>query len=144
MGKTEEMLEQIIEKLDEMAGTIQKFGFMLVQIASKFDEAAKGGDVSAKPSVQTVDVDLGPIEERLEEIAKETVKKQDFEELRNEVDKLVGGKIKEAEETVKKATSLLERGLELVDLESSLFDVKTYLEEMILEKKAVEEIEEKE
>jgi hypothetical protein len=144
MGKTEEMLEQIIGKLDEMAGTIQKFGFMLVQIASKFDEVAKGGGVSAKPSVQTVEVDLGPIEERLEEIAKETVKKQDFEELRSEVDKLVGGKIKEAEETVKKATSLLERGLELVDLESSLFDVKTYLEEMILEKKAVEEIEEKE
>ena len=144
MGKTEEMLEQIIEKLDAMAGTIQKFGFMLVQIASKFDEVAKGKGFSAKPSVQTVDVDLGPIEERLEEIAKETVKKQDFEELRTEIDKLVGGKIKEAEETVKKATSLLERGLELVDLESSLFDVKTYLEEMILEKKALEEVEEKE
>ncbi|MFB0544537.1 MAG: hypothetical protein ACETVN_02375 [Asgard group archaeon] len=144
MGKTEEMLEQIIEKLDAMAGTIQKFGFMLVQIASKFDEVAKGKGFSVKPSVQTVDVDLGPIEERLEEIAKEAVKKQDFEELRTEIDKLVGGKIKEAEETVKKATSLLERGLELVDLESSLFDVKTYLEEMILEKKALEEVEEKE
>jgi len=144
MGKTEEMLEQIIEKLDAMAGSIQKFGFMLVQIASKFDEVAKGGGFSSKPSVQTVDVDLGPIEERLEEISKETVKKLDFEELRSEIDKLVGGKIKEAEETVKKATSLLERGLELVDLESSLFDVKTYLEEMILEKKALEEFEDKE
>ncbi|MEX2721678.1 MAG: hypothetical protein Q6362_009770 [Candidatus Wukongarchaeota archaeon] len=144
MGKTEEMLEQILEKIDEMAGSIQKFGFVLVQIASKLDEVAKGGGFGVKTSVQTVDVDLSPIEERLEEIAKETVKKQDFEELRSEVDKLVGGKVKEAEETVKKATSLLERGLELVDLESSLFDVKTYLEEMILEKKALEEIEEKE
>ena len=144
MGKTEEMLEQILEKIDEMAGSIQKFGFVLVQIASKLDEVAKGGGFGVTTSVQTVDVDLSPIEERLEEIAKETVKKQDFEELRSEVDKLVGGKVKEAEETVKKATSLLERGLELVDLESSLFDVKTYLEEMILEKKALEEIEEKE
>jgi hypothetical protein len=144
MGKTEEMLEQILEKIYEMTASIQKFGFVLVQIASKLDEVAKGGGFGVKTSVQTVDVDLSPIEERLEEIAKETVKKQDFEELRSEVDKLVGGKVKEAEETVKKATSLLERGLELVDLESSLFDVKTYLEEMILEKKALEEIEEKE
>lgn len=144
MGKTEEMLEQILEKIDEMTASIQKFGFVLVQIASKLDEVAKGGGFGVKAPVQTVDVDLGPIEERLEEIAKETVKKQDFEELRSEVDKLVGGKVKEAEETVKKATALLERGLELVDLESSLFDVKTYLEEMILEKKALEEIEEKE
>ncbi len=144
MGKTEEMLEQILEKIDEMTASIQKFGFVLVQIASKLDEVAKGGGFGVKAPVQTVDVDLGPIEERLEEIAKETVKKQDFEELRSEVDKLVGGKVKEAEETVKKATSLLERGLELVDLESTLFDVKTYLEEMILEKKALEEIEEKE
>ena len=86
----------------------------------------------------------GVSEERIEEISKDTIKKQDFEELRDEVNKLVGGKVQEAEETIKKVTSLLERGLELVDLESSLFDVKTYLEEMILEKKALEEVEEKE
>ncbi|MFX1465179.1 MAG: hypothetical protein ACFFA5_01725, partial [Promethearchaeota archaeon] len=52
--------------------------------------------------------------------------------IRNELEKLTSGKIKEAEEVMNRSTALLEKGLALVELESLLREIKSYLEELVM------------
>ena len=60
--------------------------------------------------------------------------------IRNELEKLTSGKIKEAEEVMNRSTALLEKGLALVELESLLREIKSYLEELVMSNKVIKDL----
>jgi hypothetical protein len=60
--------------------------------------------------------------------------------IRNELEKLTSGKIKEAEEVMNRSTALLEKGLALVELESLLREIKSYLEELVMGNKVMKDL----
>jgi hypothetical protein len=82
-------------------------------------------------------MDLSPINELKEKLLPllTELKTQDSEvtqsieqhmlNIRNELEKLTSGKIKEAEEVMNRSTTLLEKGLALVELESLLREIKS-------------------
>jgi len=61
-------------------------------------------------------------------------------DIRNELEKLTSGKIKEAEEVMNRSTALLEKGLALVELESLLREIKSYLEELVMGNKVMKDL----
>lgn len=61
-------------------------------------------------------------------------------DIRNELEKLISGKIKEAEEVMNRSTALLEKGLALVELESLLREIKSYLEELVMRNKVIKDL----
>jgi hypothetical protein len=58
--------------------------------------------------------------------------KSDLAELREQVENVASEKIKNAESMQERATNLLEKGMELVELEATLAEIKSLLEERIL------------
>ena len=81
----------------------------------------------------TAAVDLGPIEERLDELTKQLVKREEIDMLAARIEELSSERIKEAQETISRVTALFQSGLEMVKLESTLADVKSLLEETVLQ-----------
>ena len=65
---------------------------------------------------------------------------QHMVDMRNELEKLTSGKIKEAEEVMNRSTTLLEKGLALVELESLLREIKSYLEELVMGNKVIKDL----
>ncbi|MHA2329628.1 MAG: hypothetical protein ACXACR_14020 [Candidatus Hodarchaeales archaeon] len=61
-------------------------------------------------------------------------------DIRNELEKLTSGKLKEAEEVMNRSTTLLEKGLALVELESLLREIKSYLEELVMGNKVIKDL----
>jgi hypothetical protein len=61
-------------------------------------------------------------------------------DIRNELEKLTSGKLKEAEEVMNRSTALLEKGLALVELESLLREIKSYLEELVMGNKVMKDL----
>ncbi len=61
-------------------------------------------------------------------------------DIRNELEKLVSGKIRESEEVMNRSTALLEKGLALVELESLLREIKSYLEELVMGNKVIKDL----
>ena len=82
----------------------------------------------------TANVDLGPIEDRLDELTKKLITREEVERLEKRVEELASERIKEAQETISRVTALFQSGLEMVKLESTLADVKSLLEETVFEK----------
>jgi hypothetical protein len=60
--------------------------------------------------------------------------------IHKELEKLTSGKIKEAEEVMNRSTTLLEKGLALVELESLLREIKSYLEELVMGNKVIKDL----
>ncbi len=67
------------------------------------------------------------------------VTKEDVEEIAAQLKKLSSDKIAKAEAMQERATNLLEKGMELVELEATLAEVKSLLEERILDSKEEEQ-----
>jgi hypothetical protein len=61
-------------------------------------------------------------------------------DIRNELEKLVSGKIRESEEVMNRSTALLEKGLALVELGSLLREIKSYLEELVMGNKVIKDL----
>jgi hypothetical protein len=101
----------------------------LLSTIGKQPIASEGG---ASASGGTATVDLGPIEERLDELQSNLISKTDFDQLVRRVEELNSEKMREAQTTIDRVTSLLEQGLELVRLENTLNDLKSLLEETVL------------
>jgi hypothetical protein len=83
--------------------------------------------------VITAAVDLGPIEERLDELTKKLVTREEINRLEARIEELSSERIREAQETIARVTALFQSGLEMVKLESTLADVKSLLEETVLQ-----------
>ena len=144
MGKEEELLRQVLSKLDTISDGINQLNFMMVQVAGS-GGVSSGGDAAAVTTAPQK-VDLGPLEAKLDEVIMKTMEGSDesdkFETLRAEMEKLSSGKVQKSEETVQRTMLLLEKGLQMADLETVLLEIKDKLEELVITLSATVEVEE--
>jgi hypothetical protein len=131
MAKIDQEIKELkssIAQLDEKVGKLQ---FYLIQIMNKFDSDSlpTNGGPTAAPG--TVNLDIAPLEDRLEQLRKTMVSKEDLQPLLEEMSKLSADRMKDAEETIDNVTVLLEKGLALTDLTSSLKEIEAHLRELV-------------
>ncbi|NHJ00494.1 MAG: hypothetical protein EAX86_00050 [Candidatus Heimdallarchaeota archaeon] len=137
MGKEEKMLTELLEKISTLEDKITNMEFLLVQ-----GMGTGGGSLpTPSPSVNTgqipagaVKVDLAPIENRI------TLIEENVKVITNQLTSLTEvtkgmqtEKTQKADELITQATTLLERGLQLTELETTMLEVKDRLEEIIVQ-----------
>lgn len=137
MAKLDDDVQEIKSVLNNVVNEINQIKFNVLRVVSdmkKFEGgvAVAGGEGSSGPI--TANVDLGPIEDRLDELTKKLITREEIERLEKRVEELASERIKEAQETISRVTALFQSGLEMVKLESTLADVKSLLEETVFEK----------
>jgi hypothetical protein len=138
MAKIDDEIAALKADVNQIKNDMSQINFnilrMLSEIGKLSGENIKGVDInggSTPVAGSGGSVDLGPIEERLDELTKKLVKKEEIDMLASKVEKMASERIKEAEDTIKRVTTLFQSGLEMVKLESTLADVKSLLEESI-------------
>jgi predicted transcriptional regulator len=87
---------------------------------------------------ETPRMDLSEIKNHNSEVTQNI--EQHMLNIHKELEKLTSGKIKEAEEVMNRSTTLLEKGLALVELESLLREIKSYLEELVMGNKVIKDL----
>ncbi|MHA2270430.1 MAG: hypothetical protein ACXACI_01120 [Candidatus Hodarchaeales archaeon] len=132
--------KEILDKITGLEDKISNIEFLVVQMMGG------GGPVptpsaSASTSVPAgpVSVDLAPINQALERIEEVVASKSDFAALRTDFQQLSSGKVAQAEDVINKVTILLEKGLQMTELETTLLEIKDRLEELIIQLSAVEQ-----
>ena len=139
MAKINEEISQLRKEVEKIKTDLSQINFNVLRILSEWNKVATGDGNAIVSSDQSASsssaVDLGPVEERLDDLAERLITKTELEELGNKIDKLVSNRIKESDETVKRLTTFLQTGLEMVKIESAIEDVKSLLEETIIKTK---------
>ncbi len=131
MGKIEDEVKMLKDQVDSLNRKMDQTNHYLIQVINQLKALIeKGGGTAAGGG--TVSVDLGPIAERIDNLEKALIRKEDLDELREAIKLLASEEKKQAQETVVRLTSLFEQGLELIKLENTLDDVKSLLEEAVL------------
>lgn len=134
MGKLEEDIKSLKETVEELKKSINQIAFNVIRLMGTLEKGIKtSGATVSDEGISSVSVDLGPIEERIEKLDKSMVTKEDVEEIAAQLKKLSSDKITKAEAMQERASNLLEKGMELVELEATLAEVKSLLEERILD-----------
>ncbi len=141
MGKLEDELKLVKTQVNELKQTLNQVSFNIIRVMGTLDKSVAaptkdGGKTDVKG---TVAVDLGPLEERIERIEKSLATKEELTALTGKVDLLASEKLKHAESLQVRATNLLEKGMELVELEGLLMEIKTLLEQRIIGDEGKEE-----
>ncbi len=140
MAKIDDEIANLKKEVVGIKNDLNQINFNVLRILSELSNFS--GNVSSDSGGSSTDnvvrgvtaaVDLGPIEEKLEELTKSLITKEEIELLASKIDGITQERIREAEETIKRVTSFLQTGLEMVKIESSLADVKALLEETIVQ-----------
>ena len=140
MGKLEEDIKSLKETVEELKKSVNQIAFNVIRLMGTLEKGIKtSGATVSDEGISSVSVDLGPIEERIEKLDKSMVTKEDVEEIATQLKKLSSDKITKAEAMQERASNLLEKGMELVELEATLAEVKSLLEERILDSKEEEQ-----
>ena len=119
-------------EVSEIKELVKSTNHNVVRLLSTIGKQPIANEGGSSSSGGTATVDLGPIEERLDELQTNLLSKTDFDKLVLRVEELNSEKMREAQTTIDRVTSLLEQGLELVRLENTLNDLKSLLEETVL------------
>ena len=119
-------------EVNELRDLIMSINHNVVRLLSTIGKQPVVSEGGSSTSGGGSTVDLGPIEERLDELQTNLISKTDFDQLVLRVEELNSEKMREAQTTIDRVTSLLEQGLELVRLENNLNDLKSLLEETVL------------
>ncbi len=137
MGKEEKMLTELLEKVSTLEDKLTNMEFLLVQ-----GMGTGGGTIpSPSPTAMTaqvptgaVKIDLAPIENRI------TLLEENVKGITNQISTLTevtkgiqSEKSQKADELITQATTLLEKGLQLTELETTMLEVKDRLEEIIVQ-----------
>jgi len=138
MAKIDDEISNLKKEVAGIKNDLNQINFNILRILSELSNFS--GNVSSDSPATgesvtrgvTAAVDLGPIEEKLEDLTKGLIQKEEIELLASKIDEINQERIREAEETIKRVTSFLQTGLEMVKIESSLADVKALLEETIV------------
>jgi hypothetical protein len=133
MGKLEDDVKSLKDEMDEIKRLVNQVSFNVVRIMGTLDKGvAPAADGDSEGVVSSVSVDLGPLEDRIERIEQEMSTKSDLTSLNSKVEELVSERIKKADDMQERASNLLDKGMELVELEATLAEIKSLLEERIL------------
>ncbi len=133
MAKLEDEIKTLTATINNMANEISQVKFSIMRLQNDISNFEGGGGSIEPGQVVTAAVDLGPIEERLDLITKGLIGKDDINRLEKRLEDLSSERIKESQETLSRVTALFQSGLEMVKIESTLQDLKSLLEETILQ-----------
>ena len=135
MAKIDDDIKEIKGTLNNLANEVSQLKFNILRIVSDLGKLEGGVSVGAGEGsgggTITANVDLGPVEDRLDELTKKLVTREEISKLEARVEELASERIREAQETISRVTALFQSGLEMVKLESTLADVKSLLEEAV-------------
>ena len=138
MAKLDEDVKEIKQNLNNLVNEINQIKFNVLRIHSDLSKieggGGGGGGGSSHDGPVTAAVDLGPVEERLDELTKKLVTREEISKIEKRIEELASERIREAQETISRVTALFQSGLEMVKLESTLADVKSLLEETVFDK----------
>ncbi|MFQ5976303.1 MAG: hypothetical protein ACE5J5_08320 [Candidatus Hydrothermarchaeales archaeon] len=137
MGKTEDMLEDLTEKIDAMADRVANMEFSLIQALGSGGMPSGSPDAGGPAPMGPVNVDLAPLEAKLGEIASQVTSSVDMERLYQEMRALSTGKVEQAENLISRTTMLLEKGLQLTEMETTLLEIKDRLQEVVIQLQAL-------
>ncbi|WP_455140049.1 hypothetical protein [Candidatus Hodarchaeum mangrovi] len=135
MGKDEKVLTEILEKISSLEDKLTNMEFLLVQGMGSGGSLPKPISSSApNVAVGPVEVDFAPIEGRLgimeKNISELTLKVNTLSEITSNIR---SEKAEKADELIAQATTLLEKGLQLTELETTLLELKDKLEEIVIQ-----------
>jgi hypothetical protein len=131
MAKIDQEIKELKTAVAALDGKIEKLQFFLIQIMNKLGDGIDVSASSAAVSSGPVSVDTTQLEERLEQLVKGMVSKEDIEPISQALNKLHTERLKEAEETIDNVTVLLEKGLALTELATSLKAIEAHLQELV-------------
>ncbi len=136
MAKIEQEVKELKNAVNELSSKIDRLNFQLIQILNKVNEsgAAAAEAPSASPGAG-MPVDLSPLEDRIDQMAKVMLTKADLEPIVQELAKIRDERLKEAEESIDNVTVLLEKGLALTELTASLKEIEAHLMELVSPRK---------
>lgn len=133
MGKLEDDVKNIKEQVDELQRLTNQISFNVVRIMGTLEKGViPSADGDSEGIVGSVSVDLGPLEDKIEQLGQSISTKEDLIQIKNQIDNLVSDRIQKAEDMQERASNLLDKGMELVELEATLAEIKSLLEERIL------------
>ncbi|MHA2404561.1 MAG: hypothetical protein ACXADH_16295 [Candidatus Kariarchaeaceae archaeon] len=130
-------MKEIKEAVNTLANEVNQIKFNVLRIhseMSKIEGGGGGGSSGSFDGTVTAAVDLGPVEERLDDLTKKLVTRDEIDRIEKRIEELASERIREAQETISRVTALFQSGLEMVKLESTLADVKSLLEETVFDK----------
>jgi hypothetical protein len=135
MVKDEKILTDLLEKVSNLEDKLTNMEFLLVQGMGTGGSTPVVTTVSSSGSPSgPVKVDLAPIEGRLATL------ETNFADLAKKIILLteITSKIKterteKADELITQATTLLEKGLQLTELETTLIELKDRMEEIVIQ-----------
>lgn len=116
MAKIEQEVKELKTAVAALEGKIDKLQFFLIQIMNKLGEGGETSSGTTSTSSSSVSVDITPLEERLEQLARSIASKADLEPISEALNKMHAERLKEAEDTIDNVTVLLEKGLALTEL----------------------------
>lgn len=133
LAKLEQDIKEIkgaLAKLDDKIGQVQ---FQVIRLLNLIGEggAISPGSTAPVATPGGIQVDITPLEERLEQLSKTMVTKTDLEPLITDLKRIRDERMKEAEETIDNVTVLLEKGLALTEMTASLKQIEAHLEELV-------------
>lgn len=133
MGKLEDDVKNIKEQVDELQRLTNQISFNVVRIMGTLEKGViPSADGDSEGIVGSVSVDLGPLEDKIEQLGQSLSTKEDLIQIKDQIDNLVSERIQKAEDMQERASNLLDKGMELVELEATLAEIKSLLEERIL------------
>ncbi len=135
MGKIEDDIKNLTTAVNNLTNEINQIKFSILRIHNEISkiEGLPSSGVEGSNQPLTAAVDLGPIEERLDNLQKGLIDRSDIERIEKRLEELASERLQESKETLSRITSLFQSGLELVNLESTLNDIKSLLEETVLQ-----------
>ncbi|MCE7737770.1 MAG: hypothetical protein KAU62_06540 [Candidatus Heimdallarchaeota archaeon] len=133
MGKLEDDVKNIKEQVEELQRLTNQISFNVVRIMGTLEKGViPSADGDSEGIVGSVSVDLGPLEDKIEQLGQSISTKEDLIQIKDQIDNLVSDRIQKAEDMQERASNLLDKGMELVELEATLAEIKSLLEERIL------------
>lgn len=136
LGKDEmQKLSQILELLDNLQNQVN---FLQVQVASGGGSRSSGGRTNATVSSTgggSIDPkQLKALENGVNELIEISSRNNvNLQTLKDDISRLVSGKIEAADERMAQVTRLLEQGLQFTEMGTHLTEIKDRLEEVIIE-----------
>ncbi len=131
MGKTDDEIKILKEKVDELSKKIDSINYYLIQVMNQVKELSKKG-TGGEAIGGNIAIDLGPLVERLDKIESNMITKGDLTEISQKIEVFASEDKKQAQEALARLTALFEQGLEIIKLENTLDDIKSLLEETVL------------